>query len=40
MVIGTVVGIDDIGSPGVSPGVVLRSSNNISNIIIFSKVKK
>ena len=35
-----VMGIDGLGSLGVSPGVVLRSSNNIANIIIFPKVKK
>ena len=39
MSIGTVVGIDDKGSPGVSPGVVLKPSNGVNNIIIFQKVK-
>ena len=40
MGIGAVVGIDDKGSPGLSPGVVLKSSNDIYNIIINPKVKK
>ena len=39
MGIGGFVGIDGKGSPGVSPGVVLKSSNVINNIIIFQKVK-
>ena len=40
MGIDTVMGIDDEGNPGVSPGVVLKSSNDINNIIIYPKVKK
>ena len=40
MGIGDGVGIDDKSSVGVTPAVVLKSSNNINNIIIFPKVKK
>ena len=40
MGIGTVLGIEDKGSLGVSPGMVLKSSNDINNIIINPKVKK
>ncbi len=40
MGIGAVLGIDGIGNPSVSPDVVLKSSNNINNIIIILKLKK
>ena len=40
MSIDAVVGIDGKGSPGVSPSMILKTSNNINNIIIFPKVKK
>ena len=34
MGIGAVVGIDGKDSPGVSPGVVLNSSNDVNNIAL------
>ena len=40
MGIDAVVRINGKGSPCVSPGMVLKSSNYINNIIIFPKVKK
>ena len=40
MGISPVVRIDNKGTPGVSPGVVLKPSYDINNIIIFPKVKK
>ena len=37
MGIGAVLGIDGKDSPGVSPSMVLKTFNNINNIIIFQK---
>ena len=37
MGISAVVEIDGKGSPGISPGVVLKSSNIVNNIIIFKE---